>query len=39
VVGLTDAWALRHLTICLRRFDQLSPQARLLVEALGVGGD
>lgn len=38
VIGLTDAWALRHLTICLRRFDQLSPQARLLVEALGADG-
>jgi DNA-binding transcriptional LysR family regulator len=34
VIPLTDAWALRHLTICLRRFDLLSPQARLLVEAL-----
>jgi DNA-binding transcriptional LysR family regulator len=34
VVHLTDAWALRHLTLCLRRFDLLSPQARLLVEAL-----
>jgi DNA-binding transcriptional LysR family regulator len=34
VIPLTDAWALRHLTICLRRFDLLSPQARLLVEVL-----
>ena len=34
VIPLTDAWALRHLTICLRRLDRLSPQARMLVEAL-----
>jgi hypothetical protein len=35
VIHLTDAWALRHLTICLRRLDLLSLQARMLVEALG----
>jgi DNA-binding transcriptional LysR family regulator len=35
VIPLTDAWALRHLTICLRRLDLLSLQARMLVEALG----
>ncbi|UEM01771.1 hypothetical protein JL101_017395 [Skermanella rosea] len=40
VIGLTDAWALHHLMICLRRFDQLSPGLRLLVKVLGhVGTD
>ncbi|MCC6780530.1 MAG: LysR family transcriptional regulator [Hyphomicrobiales bacterium] len=34
VIALTDAWALRDLTICVRRFDQLPPYARQLVEQL-----
>ncbi len=33
-IPLADPWALRHLTICVRRFDELTVQARLLVEAL-----
>jgi DNA-binding transcriptional LysR family regulator len=31
-VDLTDAWALRELTICVRNFDALPPYARQLVE-------
>jgi DNA-binding transcriptional LysR family regulator len=34
VVQLTDAWALRTLVICVRRFDELSEHARHLVEHL-----
>jgi DNA-binding transcriptional LysR family regulator len=37
-VRLSDAWASRRLTLCLRRFDALSPQAQQLVEHLRVGG-
>ena len=37
VIPLTDAWALRHLTICLRRLDLLSLQARMLVGVRGAG--
>jgi DNA-binding transcriptional LysR family regulator len=33
-VRLTDAWALRHLTICVRRLDALPVHARRLVEHL-----
>src|SRR5207344_2435835 len=31
-VALTDAWAVRELTICIRSFDELPPYARQLVE-------
>jgi DNA-binding transcriptional LysR family regulator len=34
VVHLTDAWALRKLVICVRRFDELSEHAKQLVEHL-----
>jgi DNA-binding transcriptional LysR family regulator len=34
VVALTDAWAARELTICIRRFSELPPFARQLVEHL-----
>jgi DNA-binding transcriptional LysR family regulator len=34
VVQLTDAWALRKLVICVRRFDELSDHAKQLVEHL-----
>ena len=33
-VTLTDAWAVRDLTICVRSFDELPPYARQLVEHL-----
>jgi DNA-binding transcriptional LysR family regulator len=34
IVALTDAWAPRHFTICVRRFASLPPQAKWLVECL-----
>ena len=34
VVALTDAWAMRELTICIRRLSDLPPYARQLVEHL-----
>ena len=34
VVDLTDAWAVRELTICVRSLDELPPYARQLVEHL-----
>jgi hypothetical protein len=33
-VPLTDPWAVRDLTICVRRFDELPTHARQLVEHL-----
>jgi DNA-binding transcriptional LysR family regulator len=33
-VPLTDPWAARDLTICVRRFDELAPYARQLVDHL-----
>ena len=36
-VRLTDAWALRQLTLCVRRVDALSPPAQQLVAHLRVG--
>jgi DNA-binding transcriptional LysR family regulator len=39
VVELTDAWAMRELTICVRRLDDLPPYARQLVEHLRSGAD
>jgi DNA-binding transcriptional LysR family regulator len=36
-VELTDPWAVRELTICLRSFDDLPPYARQLVEHLRAG--
>lgn len=33
-VPLGDAWARRHLVLCVRRYDALSVHARLLVDAL-----
>ena len=38
-IRLTDSWALRHLTICVRRFDALPAHARQLVEHLKARGD
>jgi len=37
VVALADAWALRDLTICVRRLRDLPPYARRLVEHLRAG--
>src|SRR5215218_5095643 len=37
-VALTDPWAVRELTICIRSFDELPPYARQLVEHLRAGG-
>ncbi len=34
VVRLTDAWALRKLMLCVRRFDDLSDQAKQLIDHL-----
>ena len=34
VIQLTDAWALRKLVICVRRFRDLSPHAKQLIEHL-----
>ena len=34
VVPLTDVWAVRELTICIRRFEELAPYARELVAHL-----
>ncbi|RVB97222.1 LysR family transcriptional regulator, partial [Mesorhizobium sp. M7A.F.Ca.AU.002.06.1.1] len=31
---LTDDWATRQLNLCARRFDELTPQAKLLATAL-----
>ena len=36
-VDLTDPWALRDLTICIRNFEALPPYARQLVEHMRVG--
>ena len=36
-VALTDPWAVRELTICIRRLRELPPYARQLVEHLRVG--
>ena len=38
VVALTDTWAMRELTICIRSLDELPPYARQLVEHLRSGG-
>jgi DNA-binding transcriptional LysR family regulator len=34
IIPLTDGWAPRHFTICVRSFALLSPSAKLLVEHL-----
>jgi DNA-binding transcriptional LysR family regulator len=34
VINLTDAWALRKLMLCVRRFDDLSNQAKQLINHL-----
>jgi DNA-binding transcriptional LysR family regulator len=39
IVDLTDAWAVRELTICVRQLDELPPYARQLVEHLRIGAD
>ena len=38
-VDLTDPWALRDLTICIRDFDALPPYARQLVEHMRARGN
>jgi DNA-binding transcriptional LysR family regulator len=38
-VALTDPWAVRELTICIRRLRELPPYARQLVEHLRDGGN
>jgi DNA-binding transcriptional LysR family regulator len=38
-VDLTDPWALRDLTICIRDFDALPPYARQLVEHMRAGAN
>jgi DNA-binding transcriptional LysR family regulator len=38
-VALTDAWAARELTICIRRLSELPPYARQLVEHLRAGAE
>jgi hypothetical protein len=35
-IELTDAWALRELTICIRDFNALPPYAQQLVEHMRV---
>src|SRR5712691_7649202 len=37
IVELTDPWAVRELTICIRRLSELPPYARQLVEHLRAG--
>ncbi|HEY7299639.1 MAG TPA: LysR substrate-binding domain-containing protein [Xanthobacteraceae bacterium] len=37
IVVLTDPWAVRELTICIRRLNDLAPFARRLVEHLRAG--
>ena len=37
-VRLTDPWALRHLTLCVRRFDELPAHAQQMVEQLRSDG-
>jgi DNA-binding transcriptional LysR family regulator len=37
IVVLTDPWAVRELTICIRRLNDLAPLARRLVEHLRAG--
>ena len=37
VIGLTDAWVIRRLLICVREIDDLSGHAKRLVEHLGAG--
>jgi DNA-binding transcriptional LysR family regulator len=36
-IPLTDAWAVRELTICIRSFEELPPYARQLVDHLRAG--
>src|SRR5262249_2376962 len=36
IISLTDGWAPRHFTICVRSFASLPPHAKLLVEHLTV---
>jgi hypothetical protein len=36
-VALSDAWAERDLTICVRDFSELPPYARQLIEHLRAG--
>ena len=38
VVQLTDSWAVRKLMICVRRFKDLSPHAKHLIEHLRTRG-
>jgi molybdate transport repressor ModE-like protein len=38
IVPLIDSWAARELTICIRRFEELPPYARQLVEHLRAPG-
>jgi DNA-binding transcriptional LysR family regulator len=38
VVQLTDSWAIRKLVICVRRFEDLSPHAKNLIEHLRARG-
>jgi DNA-binding transcriptional LysR family regulator len=37
IVELTDPWAVRDLTICIRSLSELPPYARQLVEHLRAG--
>jgi hypothetical protein len=37
IVELTDTWAVRELTICIRSLSELPPYARQLVEHLRAG--
>ena len=37
IVELTDPWAVRDLTICIRQLSELPPYARQLVEHLRAG--
>lgn len=39
IAPLTDDWALRELTLCVRSMDELRPYARELVESLRRGAD
>jgi DNA-binding transcriptional LysR family regulator len=38
VIQLTDSWAVRKLVVCVRRFKDLSPHAKNLIEHLRTRG-
>lgn len=36
-ISLTDAWATRHLSLCIRSLDELTSSARALINHLSAG--